>query len=91
MTAQPTFSDWSAPVNLGPVINSSDNEAGATLSRDRLALYFASNRPGGFGLADLFVSQRASVEDPWGLPVNLGPVLNSAAEDTNPNLSRDGH
>jgi len=91
MTAQPTFSDWSAPVNLGPVINSSGNEAGATLSKDRLSLYFASNKPGGFGLADLYVSQRTSEDEPWGPPVNLGPVVNSAAEDTNANLSRDGH
>jgi hypothetical protein len=91
MTAQPTFSDWSVPVNLGPVINSPDNEAGATLSKDRLSLYFASNKSGGFGLADLYVSQRTSEEEPWGPPVNLGPVVNSAADDTIPNLSRDGH
>jgi len=91
MTAEPTFSDWSAPMNLGPVINSPDNEGGATLSKNRLSLYFASNRPGGYGLSDLFVSQRTSEEEPWGAPVNLGSVVNSAAEDTNANLSRDGH
>jgi hypothetical protein len=91
MTAQPSFSEWSVPVNLGPDVNSPDNDMGAALSKDRLSLYFASNRPGGFGLADIFVSQRISEEAPWGLPVNLGPVVNSAAEDTIPNLSRDGH
>jgi hypothetical protein len=85
------FSDWSAPVNLGPVINSPDNEAAATLSWDRRTLYFASNRPGGWGLTDLYVSRRASVKGPWGPPENLGPVVNSAAEDTTPNLSFDGH
>ena len=91
MTAQPTFSEWPAPVNLGPDINSPDNEMGAALSKNRLSLYFASTRPGGYGLADLYVSQRTSEEAPWGVPVNLGPVVNSAAEDTNANLSRDGH
>jgi WD40 repeat protein len=90
ITAQPNFSDWSEPVNLGPFINSSDNEAGPALSKDRLSLYFSSNRPGGRGLTDLYVSQRNSVKEPWGTPLNLD-VVNSNAEETSPNISRDGH
>jgi len=89
--AQPEYTDWSAPVNLGAVINSTFNDSSPALSRDRLRLYFSSNRPGTFGLADLFVSQRNSVEEPWGPPINLGSVVNSIADDVTPNLSRDGH
>src|SRR6266487_1126821 len=37
-------SEWSEPVNLGPVVNSSSNEQNATLARDGLSLYFSSNR-----------------------------------------------
>src|SRR5262249_10583246 len=66
-------------------------EAGPALSRNGLSLYFSSNRPHGAGLGDLFVSQRANVEQPWGPPINLGPVVNSAAEEATPNLYRDGH
>ena len=91
MTTQLTFSDWSTPVNLGPVINSTNNESGPALSKNGLSLYFSSNRPHGVGLADLFVSQRAGVEQPWGPPINLGSVVNSPADEATPNLSRDGH
>ena len=90
MRAQPKFSEWSAAVNLEAPVNSASDESGPALSRDALSLYFQSNRPGGLGLADIWVSQRNSVDDPWGLPTNLASV-NSAVADATPNLSRDGH
>ena len=43
------------------------------------------------GATDLWVSQRASVDAPWGAPVNLGPTINSPGPDAAPYLSRDGH
>src|SRR2546421_10886526 len=52
-------SEWSAPVNLGPAVNSSSNEQNATLARDGLSLYFSSNRPGGSGPADIWGCHRA--------------------------------
>src|SRR5689334_11208984 len=68
----PRFSDWSAPVNLGPVVNSPFIEQGASVSKDGLSLYFhCTGCSTGTG-ADLYVSQRASVEDPWGPPQRLG-------------------
>ena len=91
LTAEPLYSDWSAPVNLGAAINTTFNEQSPALSKDGLRLYFSSNRPGTIGLADIFVSERNSVEEPWGPPINLGLVVNSTAEDVAPNLSRDGH
>jgi Tol biopolymer transport system component len=39
----------------------------------------------------MYVSQRASVNDPWGPPVNLGPTVNTAFDEGNPAFSRDGH
>ena len=86
------YSDWSAPVNLGPVINSTSADQQPAISKDGLSLYFTSNRPGGLGGPfDMYVSQRASVDDPWGSPVNLGPAVNTAFDEGNPALSRDGH
>lgn len=85
------FSDWSAPVNLGPVVNSPFRDQTPELSRDGLSLYFSSNRPGGFGLTDLYVARRASPDEPWGPPVNLGGVINTSATEGAPHLSRDGH
>ena len=90
--AAPTFSDWSAPVNLGPVVNSAILEQGPAISKDGLSLFLASGAArGGFGLQDLWVSQRVGEDDPGGPPMNLGPTINSAAVDTVPALSRDGH
>jgi hypothetical protein len=91
ISAAPKFSEWSAPVNLGPVVNSPFLDAGATISKDGLSLYFSSDRPGGFGGNDIWVSQRASRESAWGLPINLGEALNTAAVEGIPTLSRDGH
>ena len=89
--AGPRFSDWSEPVNLGCVVNSSAEDRGPALSKNGLSLYFSSTRPGGFGTSDLWVSQRASEDDPWGPPVNLGAVINTSSAETGPFLSRDGH
>lgn len=86
-----TWSDWSTPVNVGPVINSSASEQHPAISKDGLSLYFSSNRPGGLGGLDVYVSQRANVDDPWGPPVNLGPNINSGGNDLAPAFSPDGH
>src|SRR6266702_2773042 len=72
------FSDWSTPVNLGPLVNSPFTDFTPELSRDGLSLYFSSNRPGGFGLTDLYVARRIAPDPPWGPPVNLGAAVNSS-------------
>lgn len=97
---QPTFpiqahsfknSEWSDPVNVGAPVNSAANEMNAALSPDELSLYFVSTRAGGLGGADIWVSRRASLESPWGTPVNLGAGVNSAGLEAAPALSIDGH
>ena len=84
-------SDWSAPVNLGAPVNSSAGEMNAALSPDELSLYFTSNRAGGLGGTDIWVSQRDCNTCPWQTPVNLGAPMNSASADAGPRLSIDGH
>ena len=85
------FTEWSTPVNLGPVINSMANDLAASLSRDGRSLYLTSTRPGGFGGEDIWVSHRTSKNDDWGSPVNLGPTINSFALERLRYLSPDGH
>jgi hypothetical protein len=46
---------------------------------------------GGFGGEDLWVSKRAGKDDAWNPPVNLGMIINTAANERSPALSRDGH
>jgi len=91
-SAGPAYTEWSAPVNLGAPLNTAQwDEAFPAVSKDGLSLYMTSNRPGGSGGYDIWVSQRDSENEPWGTPMNLGPVVNSAAFDASPALSRDGH
>jgi hypothetical protein len=86
------FSAWSEPANLGPLINSEYSDATPWVSPDALRLYFASTRPvGGFGDFDIYVSQRKSVNDPWGKPQNLGEAINTAYTDATPSITPDGH
>ena len=88
----PQFSDWSAPVNVGPPVNSAFAEMNPFISKDGLSLYFTCfNCPGNIGGSDIWVSQRASVNDAWGAPQNLGPNINSGSNDASPALSSDGH
>jgi len=51
--AAPEYSDWSAPINLGAIVNSASNDQGPAISKDGLSLYFSSGRPGGFGGSDI--------------------------------------
>ncbi len=85
------FTDWSAPVNLGPTVNSASNDQHPAISKNGLSLYISSDRPGGLGGLDIWVSRRASLDDPWEAPINLGPNINSSVNDVAPSLSTDGH
>src|SRR2546426_11069162 len=84
-------SEWSEPVNLGPVVNSTAGDNNPTLSPDGLSLYFASDRPGGLGGTDIWVARRASPDSPWDAPVHLGGPINTASGDGAPVLSINGH
>ncbi|MFC1633402.1 M56 family metallopeptidase [Planctomycetota bacterium] len=94
-TRTTTDAPWEEPVNLGPTVNSSQDEAMPDISADGLKLFFcdfmgAPQRPGGCGGQDIWVATRASTNDPWEEPVNLGPIINSSAFDFSPNISSDG-
>ena len=77
-------------VDLGPAVNSPQVEGNPIISRNGLELYFYSTRPGGYGGWDIWMSKRASAEDPWGPAVNLGAGINSAADDAPESISSDG-
>jgi len=83
-------SEWSAPVNIGAPINSTAGEMNAALSPDELSLYFTSDRAGGLGITDIWVSHRDCGDCLWQTPVNLGAPFNSSSQDAGPRLSIDG-
>lgn len=82
--------EWSDPVWLGPVVNSAAADWRPVLSSDGRRLYFHSNRSGGLGGFDIWVSRRASPNAPWEPPVPLGPPLNTARDDGDPAFTADG-
>jgi serine/threonine protein kinase/Tol biopolymer transport system component len=84
-----TEDNWGEPENL-ETINSKFIDSAPSISVDGLSLYFRSDRPGGLGGFDLWVSTRAAVSDLWGTPENLGPTVNSSADDSFPSISSDG-
>lgn len=83
--------EWSAPVNFGAPINTQYIEHNPFLTKDGLSLYFTSNRPGGYGNWDLWVSHRATLDSPWDVPENVGPNVNTSSLEAAPYISRDGH
>jgi Tol biopolymer transport system component len=83
-------SPWGPPTNLGSPVNSKYRDFGVWVSSDGLELYFSSNRPGGLDSFDIYVSKRATPQDTWGDPVNLGAAVNSPFVEQAPCLSPDG-
>jgi hypothetical protein len=81
--------EWSHPENLGAEVNSAFEDFAPHLSSDGLALYLTSNRPESLGGEDLWVSRRATRHDPWGPATNLGPAINTAANERSPAVSRN--
>ena len=77
---QTIVEDWGAPENLGPSVNTSQDELFSCISSDGLELYFdAHNRPGGYGQGpyayDIWMAKRQTRNDAWGIPINIGHRL----------------
>lgn len=87
-TAAAQFTEWSTPAGLGPPVDTTDPEGAPFLSKNGLTLYFSGIGPD--GSSDVFVSQRASLGDPWGPPQHIRGI-NAASADNNPALSLDEH
>ncbi|MEO7666135.1 MAG: hypothetical protein ABIU97_03785, partial [Dehalococcoidia bacterium] len=85
MTRRHATRGWAEPQNLGCVVNSTVGEAGPYLLDGEL--YFSSNRAGGPGGDDIYVS--AFDGSSFGVPVFV-PGLNTGYNDSRPNLRRDG-
>ncbi len=74
--------------SAGENVNGATKEEGAALSITEDTLYFASNRPGGLGGMDIYYSLKLP-NHKWGLPINMGPTINTKYDDNYPNLSGD--
>lgn len=92
------FSEFSPAIDIETAtpgadeqFNTSGLEGCPFISRNGKGFFMASNRPGGKGGIDIWVSSRANKNAAWGEPVNVGEPVNSEANDFCPTLARDGH
>lgn len=80
---------WQSPVSIGSNINTPYYEDGACFSPDGNTIYFVSERKGGYGKSDIYMSNRISGND-WEKPVNLGDVVNSPEDEVGVFMASDG-
>lgn len=78
---------WSSPRNAGSPVNSRYSEKHPAISADGRILYFTSNRPGGSGSYDIWMSERSG--DSWSDPVNLGDSVNTPGLEQSPFIHPD--
>ncbi len=79
---------WTIPRNVGPPVNTRYSEKQPALSSDGRILYFSSDRPGGLGKYDLWMSFRAE-DGSWSEPANMGDSINSKGFDQSPFIHPD--
>ena len=84
-----TGNAWSVPENMGEVINSPSWDSQPSLSADGRTLYFVSNRSGGFGSRDIYVSQQNEAGE-WQSPQNVGSSINTSFDDISPFIHPNG-
>jgi outer membrane protein OmpA-like peptidoglycan-associated protein/tetratricopeptide (TPR) repeat protein len=85
---QRTMKGWSNPVTLGSQINSGYLESTASITPDGNTIYFASNRPGGYGGMDIYKIEKEKNGN-WGHPKNLGSTINTKYDEDAPFIHPD--
>jgi outer membrane protein OmpA-like peptidoglycan-associated protein len=80
---------WTMPRNVGAPVNTKYWDSQPSLSADGRTLYFVSNRPGGKGKKDIWVSHNIA-ENQWSEPQNLGASINTANDEEAPFIHADG-
>src|SRR5215213_6142360 len=75
-----------------PIVELNDaaaNDIQPNVRKDGREIVFSSNRAGGLGGPDIWSATRASINDAWSAPVNLGPNVNTGFGESRPSLSWD--
>lgn len=80
---------WSEGEPFGATINTPYYDGMPCLSSDNRVLYFVSDKPGGFGGKDIYVTK--FIDGMWQVPENLGPNINSAYDELSPFIALDDH
>lgn len=90
VTNQNEDGSWNYPEPLSENINSEGfQESSISISPDGSVLFFASDRPGGFGGIDIYYSMKDPAGE-WGRSKNLGAIINTEYDDDGPFIDYDG-
>ena len=81
---------WTPPVKLNENINTKYWESHACFTSDGKTIYFTSNRKGTCGGLDIYYSRMDTAINDWGVPVNLGPRINTKYNEETPFITLDG-
>ena len=82
---------WTRPLDLGDGINTNYSETTPFLSADGKTLYFSSNRPGGQGSQDIYLTRRMDdTWQNWRKPQNIGSPVNTEEFDAYYSISAKG-
>lgn len=79
---------WDSPHNMGHKVNSEFWESQPAFSPDKRSIYFAAKLPDGYGGSDIYVTYLDDNGE-WSYPQNLGPVINTAGDETSPFIHSD--
>jgi len=81
--------EWTEAINLGSKVNRTNSwESNPSLSSDGKLLFFASDRQGGYGGSDIWVTEKKP-DGSWSEARNLGPTINTAGNERSPFLHTD--
>ncbi|HEX8546328.1 MAG TPA: OmpA family protein [Cytophagaceae bacterium] len=87
--SQLSESKWQTPIKLSASINSPSWEPSASVTPEENVIYFSSNRPGGHGGTDLYLSRKKE-DGTWGEAINLGKEINTMSNEDSPFIHPDG-
>lgn len=80
---------WSKAINMGKRVNTPAYESQPSLSADGRTLFFSSNRTGGYGMKDIWITH-LDEDNRWSAPYNAGPMINTEGNDETPFIHADG-
>ena len=81
---------WKQPERFAEPVGSAWNQTHVSFSPDQSTVFFTSDRPGGFGGLDIYMSKRLD-NHRWGRARNLGPSINTPLDEETPFMHANGH
>jgi hypothetical protein len=89
LTNKDQNNNWAIPIKISPPVNNGTATTFGSFSPDGKYLYFTSDRKGGYGGTDIYISENLG-SNTWSEPKNLGPKINTPYNEESPIMHRKG-